>query len=311
VVSAAKKPFLEAIRRVLEERRQFLPLSDRAIHYALLNDPPLIHASKRESVYGNNPQSYNALTELLTRARLEGLIPMSAIADETRRVVTWQIWPDVGSFIKAEFDDLFRDYYRDLLRSQPLHLELVIEKLTLLPLVRAVAGDYTIPLTVARGYISLPPRAAISERFRLSGKDKLGLVIVSDLDPDGEEIANSLVRSLRDDFDITQDAIVAHKAGLTAEQVRRFSLPRAMKAKATSSRYKSFVRAQGDDAAWEVEALAPAQLQLALRETIDGLLDMAAFNRELDAERADSVQLEVLRRRVLAAVDNSAGGQGQ
>jgi hypothetical protein len=84
-----------------------------------------------------------------------------------------------------------------------------------------------------------------------------------------------------------------------------------MKAKATSSRYKSFVRAQGDDAAWEVEALAPAQLQLALRETIDGLLDMAAFNRELDAERADSVQLEVLRRRVLAAVDNSAGGQGQ
>ena len=32
---------LDAIQHVLEERQDFLPLSVRAIHYALLNAPPL------------------------------------------------------------------------------------------------------------------------------------------------------------------------------------------------------------------------------------------------------------------------------
>jgi ParB-like chromosome segregation protein Spo0J len=45
-ITAAKQPFIEAIKRVLDERGEFWPLSDRQIHYALLNAPPLIHASK-------------------------------------------------------------------------------------------------------------------------------------------------------------------------------------------------------------------------------------------------------------------------
>jgi ParB-like chromosome segregation protein Spo0J len=36
-ISKAKQPFLEAILDVLNERRKFWPLSDRAIHYGLLN----------------------------------------------------------------------------------------------------------------------------------------------------------------------------------------------------------------------------------------------------------------------------------
>jgi ParB-like chromosome segregation protein Spo0J len=48
-ISRAKKPFLAAVQRVIAERREFWPLSDRQVHYALLNDPPLIHASKPDS----------------------------------------------------------------------------------------------------------------------------------------------------------------------------------------------------------------------------------------------------------------------
>lgn len=45
-ITDAKKPMLDAILHVLDERREFWPLSDRQIHYALLNEPPLRHARK-------------------------------------------------------------------------------------------------------------------------------------------------------------------------------------------------------------------------------------------------------------------------
>ncbi|MCC6508020.1 MAG: ParB N-terminal domain-containing protein [Pirellulaceae bacterium] len=60
-ISKAKIPFLNAIIDVLNNRRKFWPLSDRAIHYGLLNNPPLKHASKPGSTYDNTAKSYNAL----------------------------------------------------------------------------------------------------------------------------------------------------------------------------------------------------------------------------------------------------------
>jgi hypothetical protein len=80
-ISKAKIPFLDAAKRVIVDRRDYWPLSDRQIHYALLNDPPLRHAGKRASRYQNDRCSYKDLTDLLTRARLAGLISWAAIDD--------------------------------------------------------------------------------------------------------------------------------------------------------------------------------------------------------------------------------------
>ncbi len=113
-ISKAKWPFLEAIRRVIVDRQKFWPLSDRQIHYALLNDPPLIHASKPDSTYRNNATSYKALTELLTRARVATLIPMRVIQDATRPVVVWNVHRDVQGFIRGQVDGFCKGYWRDL-----------------------------------------------------------------------------------------------------------------------------------------------------------------------------------------------------
>jgi ParB-like chromosome segregation protein Spo0J len=48
-LSPAKLPMLKAVKAVVKKRRKFWPLSDRQIHYALLNNPPLRHASKPDS----------------------------------------------------------------------------------------------------------------------------------------------------------------------------------------------------------------------------------------------------------------------
>jgi hypothetical protein len=67
-ISSAKEPLLNAISAVMDERRDFWPLTERQIHYALLNDPPLIHAKKPDSTYENTTESYKAACELITRA---------------------------------------------------------------------------------------------------------------------------------------------------------------------------------------------------------------------------------------------------
>ncbi|MFH1923063.1 MAG: ParB N-terminal domain-containing protein [Planctomycetota bacterium] len=294
-ITAAKWPFLDAAIGIVEARRKFWPLSDRQLHYALLNDPPLIHASKPGSTYANTPRSYRALVDLLTRARLEGHIPMEAIGDETRPVVTWNVHNNVAGFLRRELDSLFKGYWRDLMQSQPNHVEVVGEKNTIAGIIRPVCAEYCITYTLGRGYCSLPPRHQIVERYSASGKDRLTLLVLSDFDPDGEEIAHSFARSMRDDFGI--DKITAVKVALTVDQVEEYELPPMMKAKTGSATYDRFTTKYGDDV-FELEALDPETLQTILRDAIDSVIDVDAFNAEIDAEKADAAYLQGVRRTV-------------
>jgi ParB-like chromosome segregation protein Spo0J len=108
-ISKAKLPLLEAINGIIEDRRQYWPLSDRQIHYALLNDPPLIHASKPGSRYRNDLKSYKALTELLTRARIADEISMSVIQDATRPVTLWDVHRDVQGYLRTQLEEFGKE----------------------------------------------------------------------------------------------------------------------------------------------------------------------------------------------------------
>ncbi|MDP9097705.1 MAG: ParB/RepB/Spo0J family partition protein [Verrucomicrobiota bacterium] len=172
-ISPAKLPFLTAILKIMMDWQKYWPLSDRRIHYALLNVLPLKHAKKPDSVYRNDKASYNALTELLTRGRLAGTIPMEAISDETRPVCIFDVFAEPGPFIRREINGFLKGYWRDLQQSQPCHIEIVGEKNTIGGLIRPVAEKYCIPMTTGRGYCSLRPRYDMQQRFRKSGKEKL------------------------------------------------------------------------------------------------------------------------------------------
>ena len=301
-ISPAKVPFLNAILAVIEMLAEFLPLSVRQIHYPLLNKPPLKHASKPDSVYQNDRQSYQSLDELVTRARLSELIRMDAIADETRPFVSWNVFNSVADFISKELDECFTEYWRNLMQSQPNHLEIMIEKNTVLNVVKPVAMKYCIPITSGRGYCSLPPRWQMAERFRKSGKEKLIVLMVSDFDPDGEEISHSFARTMRDDFDVK--AIVPMKVALTPQQVARFRLPPIMTAKTKSKNYQRFSDSHGENV-FELEALRPQDLQSELQAAIDGVIDRELFNAEIDQEKNDAAKLAGIRKRMLRELSRS------
>lgn len=301
-ISGAKRPLLEAVLRVIEARRAFWPLSDRQVHYALLNAPPLTHAKKPGSRYRNDRPSYRAAVDILTRARLAGLVPMEAIGDETRPVRVWRTHPEASGYVAEALGDLFKDYRRDLQASQPAHVEILAEKNTVRAVAEPLAAEYCIPLTSGRGYCSLPPRAAIAERFGNSGKERLILLVLSDLDPDGEEIASSFGRSMRDDFGVRGEDLQVVKVALTTDQAKDMDLPPALQAKRSSPRYKKFVAANGTDA-YELEAVPAETLQEMLKGAIERVLDMSALEDDIEQERRDLLFLAEQRRRVLRALN--------
>ena len=299
-ITDAKMPFLEAIKQVLEERRPYWPLSDRAIHYALLNDPPLRHARKPKSAYRNDDKSYRSLIDLVTRARIAGDIPMEAIEDPTRPTMEWCVHDNPASFLQEQLNDFLRGYFRNLQVSQPNHVEIICEKNTIYPILKPVAGRFCIPLTSSRGFASLPAKGGIANRYFRSGKENLILLMVSDFDPEGEEIVQSTARSLRDDFGV--EDVVPVKVALTAQQVHEMTLPVGMKAKESSSNYKTFVAEHGITDAYELEAIQPKKLQEILTEAIEGVMDVATFNTEVESERQDARFLEEKRRQMLAVL---------
>ncbi|HEV7299235.1 MAG TPA: ParB/RepB/Spo0J family partition protein [Tepidisphaeraceae bacterium] len=298
-ISKALHPFLIACMRVIDQNRDFWPLSVRQIHYRLLGEnAPLKHASKPGSTYVNDRKSYQALSDLLTRGRLVGRIPWHTISDETRDFEGWPVHQAIGPYITSQMDRLFTTYWRDRLQSQPHHVEVIGEKNTVKTIVSSVCREYTVPYSIGRGYCSIPPRYEMAQRFRRSGKDRLIVLILSDLDPDGSEIAQSFARSMRDDFNIAN--IEPIKVALTPEQIDQYDLPPKMVAKPTSSNYAKFVAAHGQHV-FELEALEASQLQDVLRDAINRVLDIDLYNREVEAEARDADYLKACRLTLIKA----------
>ncbi len=291
--------FLNAAMLAINSERSYWPLTVRRVHYLLLNYPPLTHDKKPNSVYRNDLESYKKLTNLLIRARLTGDIPMESITDETRPISCLTTYQNAADFVKEQSEGFLKYYYRDLLRGQENHIEILVEKNAIKKHIVKVAFEYCIPCTTGRGYSSLTPRWEMVKRFKNSGKSKLILLILSDFDPDGEEIAASFPRSLRDDFNLAN--VMAHKVALTANDIREHNIPCNMEAKQSSRNYEKFIQRHGVHVA-ELDAAPVELLQNKLRQAIESCLDMAIFNAELISEKDDYAYISATKRIAINAI---------
>jgi hypothetical protein len=301
-ISKAKQPMLAAAMGAIEEREEFHPLTVRQVHYCLLSDPPLRHASKPDSRYRNDRASYADLCDLLARARIAGDLPWSTIADETRPVKVWRTYRNVGAFTEDELSGLFGNYWRDLLQSQPDHHEILIEKSASLSVIEQVAMKYTIPVTSGRGQCSKVRLWEMARRFQKSKKQRLVLLLLSDFDPAGDYIANATAQSLRDDLSVDEDRLVAVRVALRPDQIERFNLPHSLELKGEDVVREKFIARHGLNYAVELEALRPEHLQDELDKAIRGHIDVDLFNREVQREKEEAAKLQGLKAQVLSFV---------
>ncbi|MGC2836155.1 MAG: ParB N-terminal domain-containing protein [Methylocella sp.] len=243
IISKAKKPLLDAALRVIRENEDFWPLSVRQIHYRLLGaDAPLKHASKPDSKYVNDLKSYRAICELLARGRIEGLVPWRAIDDETRPEMLNNHFRNPGEFFESEITGFLKYYTRNRQQSQVNHIEIIAEKLTVKTILESVAEAFSIPLTINRGMSGPTVKRKIADRYWRSKKTNLILLVVADLDPAGDAIAQDIRDSFERDFAIHRSRIEVYKVALNIDQVNEMDLEPSMEAKEASPTYDAFRR---------------------------------------------------------------------
>jgi hypothetical protein len=308
-ISEAKAPMIRAVLMVLRQHKRWLPINDRKIHYELAqHHKPLRHASKPGSHYGADTKSYKDLTDLITRMRAEGIIPHYVISDETRPESVWKVWSNVGDFISDEVKGFAKGYWRDLMQSQEVHVEIAVEKNTAVKVIEEIAKRYTIPVTSLRGMTSMPTKYRIAERFKATGKSRLVLLLATDFDPTGEAIAENLAKGLRDEFGVVD--LAAYKIAVTPDQARELGTVQSVEGiglKAGDQKAKRFREHHGADVvAYELEALSVQALQRLTAEAIDAVINVDLINAEREQERLDSVEISNARKRPLLAMGEQA-----
>jgi hypothetical protein len=299
VISEGKRAMLDAAIAVLEQYRDYWPLTLRQIHYRLLtrNVPRNTTPKKGQSIviYDNSQEAYKDLSGLLTRARLTGEVRWESMHDPTRPRTRWRQYDSVAEYTREQLDAFLCGYKRNLLQSQSAYVELVVEKITAQEIAERAAGYFHVPVGVGRGYTSTTSLDETAERFRASGKEKMILLIAGDLDPEGEDASSYWDRCLRDEHGV--EYLTTVKVAVNPDQVEQFNLP-PLPMKESSSRAAGFKAAHGDEV-YELEAFEPDQLQAIIRDAIQQVLDMELFAAEQTKEREDARHLVVCRNKAL------------
>jgi hypothetical protein len=148
-------------------------------------------------------------------------------------------------------------------------------------------------MQIGRGYSGPSIFHKIADRFNKSQKDELTLLIISDYDPEGLDLARDAVVTLRDMWDVE---VNYHRVAVTREQIDELDLAEDFNpAKDTSTRFNTFVRETGGTRTWECEALPPDYLQEALTEVIEQNMNIEIFEAEQEHEKKDVEELHRLR----------------
>ncbi len=292
--SGEREEMLKAVMGILAELRSqnFLPTSGRSIHYKLLQMKVRTSARKNGYIYGTRPGSASLLSKLLTDARSAGLIAHADLDDGTRPTHQFTASGNLGTYINKTLGDLFMNYFFDVHADQPNHVEMLVEKNTIFPLLyRHVAHRLRVPITSLRGYGSFPAARDVAERFKRSGKEKLVVIYASDLDPEGVNMPASWKKYLKYDFEVEAQV---YRAAVTPEQVKKFQLPPDADVKLTSSRAAGFMELHGDQC-WELDSMPEQVLIDEVSNAVRAVLDIPALNRAFEREKEADVKLARLQ----------------
>ena len=95
------------------------------------------------------------LSGLLKYARIDGYVSWEDIEDRGRVFHNLTGWENKQIFIESEMENFLGGYARDLMQTQDKYIEIWIEKDALSTIFTKVAGKYTVPVVVCKGFSSI------------------------------------------------------------------------------------------------------------------------------------------------------------
>lgn len=259
---------INAAVRILEEIH---PASIRAVCYRLFAEGLIPSMEKTNT---------NRVSNLLARAREEGVLSWDWVVDETREAERISSWRDV-----AEFGDAVkRSYRRNYWTMQPAWIEVWSEKGTIRGTLAPVLAKYGITFRVMHGHGSATAIHSAAEETRESTKP-LTVLYVGDWDPSGMHMSEVDLPGRLDRYGGAVDLV---RVAITEKDTRpAAAVPHFMaQTKATDPRYKWFVENYGVRC-HELDALSPVILRRRIQDAILSRLDVEAWNHAIQIEAAE------------------------
>jgi hypothetical protein len=282
--------------RILEEyQRQGFTLTLRQLYYQFV----------ARDLVPNRQTEYKRLGEIVNDARMAGLIDWDYIIDRTRNLVDLPHWNSPSDIARAAA----QSYRRPKWAVQPRRVEVWIEKDAAVGIVQGVCQRLDIPYFSCRGYTSqsemwaagrrLAAYRAFSvdyerraggglERVESGGQDPLVLHL-GDHDPSGIQMTEDIENRLGV---FAEGPIEIRRLALNMDQIDLYDPP-PNPAKLTDSRAQSYISRFGMES-WELDALEPRVVEDLIRTAVDEVLDLAAWDREVERERIEREQLKAL-----------------
>jgi hypothetical protein len=234
-----------------------------------------------KGIIENNERQYSRLSEILSSARLAGLVDWDAIEDRVRRPHKRSEFSDMKDLVEAAI----ASYRLPRWKGQKCYTELWVEKDALAGVLRPIADKFHITLMVNRGYSSQSAMYESAQRIRSKveeyGCDESIILYLGDLDPSGED----MVRDIQDRMKMFGVEVPVVKLALNMGQVKKFNPP-PNPAKMTDPRSQAFIEKFGGSS-WEVDALPPEVLTQIITGVLNKLVDREKMQVILDKEEQD------------------------
>jgi len=258
---------------------QRLRLTLRQLYYQLVS----------RNIIPNQERAYKNIGNLLSDARLAGLVDWDAIEDRIRVPRKQPEFTGLGELVEAAL----YSYRLPRWNGQDYYVELWVEKDAISGVMAPLASQYHVTLMVNRGYSSQSAMYEAAQRFIAKQTEKglqvdrlCVLLYLGDHDPSGED----MVRDIQDRLNIFGAEVEVTKIALTMEQVEQYNPP-PNPAKLTDSRAQGYIDKHGTSS-WEVDALPPEVLQRLVEEAILEHLDTGKMNAVKAQEKIDKTKLK-------------------
>lgn len=281
---------MDMLRRINEilvtYEAQGFDLSLRQLFYQLVS----------RNLVPNTERSYKNVGNLVSDARLAGLIDWDMIKDRGREMQSNPHWGDPADFLRS----VAPQYRFDLWENQPNYVEVMVEKQALEGVLVPVCRALDVPFTANKGYSSSSTMYEASRRFIEAARvgKELFVIYLGDHDPSGIDMTRDVLDRLDLFVKTSMDrADEVGENGLPAVEVKRIALnmnqieelrPPENPAKITDSRADAYIRRFGTSS-WELDAIEPRQLAQLVQSAVRDLMDVPLFEaavRKMERGRA-------------------------
>jgi hypothetical protein len=214
----------------------------------------------------NSEKSYKNLGNLISDARLAGLLDWSIIKDRGREVVENPHWTTPNDILDAAAHSFRIDKWED----QPNHVMVMVEKQALEGVLVPVCREMDVRFIANKGYSSSTTLYELGQDLsRLRDNDKeVYILYFGDHDPSGIDMTRDVLDRI---CLFSYGNVHVKRIALNMDQVEEYGPPENP-AKTTDSRYEAYIRKYGESS-WELDALEPTVLAALVRDEIVLLRD--------------------------------------